>query len=567
MNVLSNLKKQIERLPEFSEANYSIAGYVLAAIITATGGFLIYEVLSTDALKFGAQWNMFKSPLGSLCCFIGFIWAMLWWGKFMHWTLTPIQETRDRYGNVVERKENFDVVEQMFCKFLMPFLGHFVIEPIMYGAIIYYPIQCVIAVVGAIFPYLLSLIVLGIMAGSWVFTRYIQIRYRSVLLVLCGVVFSVAFGWGGYAIMESGPNSTITMFKSSPLADGEDSQPIVFEAYEIMDGGKYMIEIDIPQGNGIKEQNVIRGIREIIAQSKLGKEIGAPSEGTLEEVMEDYHERYEKYAEENTEGQRNPICDFNIKCTFQNEACVTFLVNDGIYFMGDPDYYKSIVRLSDGRVMSQQELVNISIPETVKLIEKYMTDDTPVSEYSLEDGYWFSPASDNNCLVMWSVSRAGWGETTIPLSDIEPYLTAEGKRLFSAKAFVTVPAVSNENDEESDIEKALAEDLADDPDEGLLGSLPEGTTEYVGEMAGFPIEFTIHKGEGYDVRADYLNVKYSTKMQLKGESLPAMGGDITFVGSDGSNDWTFDLTGDDENITGIAQSGDGKELQVTLRRK
>lgn len=214
---------------------------------------------------------------------------------------------------------------------------------------------------------------------------------------------------------------------------GEEARPIEFEAYEIMDGGNYMIEIDIPKGNGEKEQNVTKGIREIIAQSKLGKEVGKPSDGTLQEVMEDYHNRYNKYAEENAAGPRIPICNLEVKCSFQNATCVTFLVNDGIYINGDPDYYKSIVRISDGRVMSQQELVNISIPETVKLIEKYAKDDTPVSEYSLEDGYWFSPFSGDSSLIMWAVSRAGWGETAIPLSAIEPYLTEEGKKLFSVK--------------------------------------------------------------------------------------------------------------------------------------
>lgn len=577
MKVFSNLKKQVEKLPEFSESTYSIVGYVLAAIMTMTGGFLIYEVLTTDALTFKAQWNMFKSPLGSLCWFIGFIWAMLWWGKFTHWSMTPVVETRDRYGNLVKREENYDITEQLFYKVLMPFLGHFVIEPIIYGAIIYYPIQCVIAVVGAIFPYLLSLIILVIIVGSWGFTRYVHIRYRSVLLVLCGLVFSVAFSLGGYTISKSDPNSPISMLASGLGGSEENPQPIVFDEYEIEDGGNYMITIDIPHGNGEREKNVTKGIREIIAQSKLGKEVGKPSEGTLDEVMEDYHERYNKYAEEyvkQPDTPHAPMCELTIKSCFQNEACVTFFVFDGIYFMGSPDYYQSIVRLSDGHVVSQQELVNISISDAKKLIEKYYKDD--IMPVYLEDGYWFSPSSGDSCRVVWAVYRNGWGETTIPLSEMEPYLTEEGMKLFSAKVLANVSISealgitsvdSNDNNEVIDTEKELEEDFYDDPNAGLLGSLPVGTTKYAGEMAGFPIEFTIHKGEGYDVRAEYLNVKYSTTMQLGGESLPAMGGDISFFGSDGSNNWTFDLTGDAENISGVAKSGDGKELKVTLHRK
>ncbi len=216
MGQIENIKNRVRSIPEFSEKNYNIVGYVFAALITIAGLFLIYEVVTTDALVFKANWNMFKSPLGNLCWFIGFFWAIAWWGKFTHWSATPITKTYDQYGNLKRVEEDYDVSNQMFAKILMPFLGHFVIEPIIYGAIIYYPIQCIIAVVGAIFPYILSLIVLGIIAGSWMFTRTFQFRYHSVVLVALGIVFTVAFAWGGYAIGKSEPGSTIQMLTSSP---------------------------------------------------------------------------------------------------------------------------------------------------------------------------------------------------------------------------------------------------------------------------------------------------------------------------------------------------------------
>lgn len=215
MGQIEKIKNSVRRIPEFSEKNYNIVGYVFAALITVAGLFLIYEVLTTDALVFKANWNMFKSPLGNLCWFIGFFWAIVWWGKFTHWSATPITKTYDRYGNLKKVEEDYDVSNQMFAKILMPFLGHFVIEPIIYGAIIYYPIQCIIAVVGAIFPYILSVIVLGIIAGSWMFTRTFHFRYRSVAIVALGIVLSIAFAWGGYAIGKSEPGSTIQMLTSS----------------------------------------------------------------------------------------------------------------------------------------------------------------------------------------------------------------------------------------------------------------------------------------------------------------------------------------------------------------
>ena len=146
-------KISLPNIPEFSSENYKIVSYVVAALITASGGFLVYEVLFNSDLTFSANWNMFKSPLGNFCWFIGFFWAIAWWGKFTHWSATPITKTYDKYGDLKKVEEDYDVSNQLFAKVLMPFLGHFVIEPIIYGAIIYYPIQCVIALVGSIFPY------------------------------------------------------------------------------------------------------------------------------------------------------------------------------------------------------------------------------------------------------------------------------------------------------------------------------------------------------------------------------------------------------------------------------
>ena len=352
MGTLTKIKDQLKNIPEFSDKNYTLAGYIIAALITLAGGFLIYEVVTTDALVFKANWNMFNSPLGNLCWIIGFIWAMLWWGKFTHWSATPVIEKRDRFtGEVIERKENYDVMEQGFAKILMPILGHFVIEPIMYGAIIYYPIQCIIAVVGAIFPYILSLIVLGIIVGAWLFTRAFEFRYHSAVLIAAGVLFTIAFAWGGYAIGKNEPGSTIQMLTSGSSTNHE------FD------------ETAAPQGD---------------------------ADETYDEEEDDQFE--------------------------------------------------------------------------------------------------------------------GYGE------------------------------------------------------EGLLGSLPNGTTEYEGDMEGVPIEFTIIKDDASDIKAVYKNVKYGTAMNLAGESLPADGGNINFFCNDNKTNWRFNLSGDANNITGTAY-GDDKSFNVTLHKK
>lgn len=204
MKILENLKQKVQSIPEFSDEHYPIAGYVAAGLITVTGLWLVYEVIANDALSFSANWNMFGNAFGNLCFWIGFICAIVFWGRWVHWSSTPVIVKRDPYtGKVLDVKEDYDITEQGFAKILMPIIGHFIVEPIIYGALIYYPVQCVIALVGTIFPYIMSLVILAIVAGSWAYTRVATFRYHSAVLVALCVLLTVAFGYGAYSIHDS----------------------------------------------------------------------------------------------------------------------------------------------------------------------------------------------------------------------------------------------------------------------------------------------------------------------------------------------------------------------------
>lgn len=347
-------------------------------------------------------------------------------------------------------------------------------------------------------------------------------------------------------------------------------KPIEFELYSPEE--EYNLSVDIPKGNSEREQNVVKGLREIISKSKFAQEVGAPVEGTLRDVLDDYHNRVNKYQDDflRTSGAPYPpTCQLDINCIFQNEASASFMVDDGIYFNGFSDRYCRVIRFSDGHVMELSEMVNISNDKMEELIRKYQQYDLPVS---LEEGCFVLPAANDSVEVFWTVSRAGLGDVLIPISDMEPYMTEAGKEIFMAKA---LPMPEKQQPEYTD-ESQEAENVEDSGDAldmeedgfvgGLLGALPNGDTKYVGDMAGFPIEMTIHKGDD-GLRADYLNVKYSARMKLEGESLPADDGNITFFGDDAQGSrWFFDLEGDADNITGTGRSGD-KSLPVTLHRK
>ena len=73
-----------------------------------------------------------------------------------------------------------------------------------------------------------------------------------------------------------------------------DVAPLIFESYENTaqgagpEGGSAGLElkIDIPVGKGERQDKVTAGIREIIIQSEVGKELKQPVEGSLKEIAD-----------------------------------------------------------------------------------------------------------------------------------------------------------------------------------------------------------------------------------------------------------------------------------------
>lgn len=371
--------------------------------------------------------------------------------------------------------------------------------------------------------------------------------------------------------------TTVTMAVAMVVgltACGEAPQPIEFETYTVEDN--IQAYVDIPIGDSEKAQNARKGLCEIIGMTHMADELGTPLEGlSPREVIDNYNKRFSAYLDkflEETGAPIAPSCQIFIESGFQNDACVVFEAAGSIYMNGSPDTYLRVVRLADGHVMKQEEMVNISADVLEPLVEKYNQDGMPVY---LGDGFYFTPAANDSCMAVWPIGH-GYGTALIPLSEMEPYMTEAGRELFTAKP-VEVPEKKQqalEADENQEAESVNTDESGGDALDmeedgfvgGLLGALPNGDTKYVGDMAGFPIEMTIHKGDD-GLRADYLNVKYSARMKLEGESLPADDGNITFFGDDAQGSrWFFDLEGDADNITGTGRSGD-KSLPVTLHRK
>ena len=208
-------------LPKSVSGNSPVVGYIIGALVTISGGFLIWEVLNYPDMTFSANWNMFKSPIGNVCIFIGFFMAMIWWGKFTHWSATPVVETRDSWGNV-KRKEDYDISNQMLGKFMLPLLGHFVIEPLIYGAIIFYPLQCIIAIVGSIFPYILALIIIGVTIAVWLWGN--NANKNTIIFVVAGVLLTVGFAVGAYFLHPQSASAYTPSIESTSASATDEEE-------------------------------------------------------------------------------------------------------------------------------------------------------------------------------------------------------------------------------------------------------------------------------------------------------------------------------------------------------
>lgn len=212
----------MKELPEFSQRNYNFAGYIVGTAITCSGVLLIYQILFHADITFSANWNMFDSVLMWPLYIIGLLVMFANWNTFSF-----SYDTYDKitYGDGhTEVKRNWDIIEWMMGHVIAPVLGRFVLVPIIIAALIYYPLMCIVHLVGSIFPYILSLIVVAIIGFSWMFTRWFQFRYHSWVLVLVGIVFTAAFSWGGYAISHTEEGGTIQMIADMTQQGGSSDE-------------------------------------------------------------------------------------------------------------------------------------------------------------------------------------------------------------------------------------------------------------------------------------------------------------------------------------------------------
>lgn len=214
--------------------------------------------------------------------------------------------------------------------------------------------------------------------------------------------------------------------------------PLAFESYEKTtegagpEGGMALLElkIDIPIGEGERENKVSTGIREIIGQSEVGRELKQPVEGNLKEIADAFLKYFPEGVAKGDLESGAITYHLWIENESQTSDAVFFHVSDGIFGNGGPSESYKIVRLSDGKLMDDKELYNVTGDDIVTLMKKYGTNEQKEfdKEFLGQEGY-LCPVGDS-CRVLYLEGAHFWNVVTVPLNEITGLLTEEGKKLF-----------------------------------------------------------------------------------------------------------------------------------------
>lgn len=217
MNISSYLKK----IPEFSDSNFVKASYICGGVLSAIVVFFIIEMFSADNFGIDVEWNIFESAWFGVLFPIGFILAIVNWGKFGHWSMQSYYVYKDDWGRKYTKKNN-DIIDTMFNSIIWPLVGHFLIEPTIYACIIYYPLMCIFALLDALLPYVISLALIVLSAGVLLSSRYfIQMRYRSLAVVCITVLVGGGLLWASIEMNQS-RNPQITITESAKTQENSD---------------------------------------------------------------------------------------------------------------------------------------------------------------------------------------------------------------------------------------------------------------------------------------------------------------------------------------------------------
>lgn len=272
-----------------SARKFNIALNIVFCLVAITAIYACYKVCTAPVeWGFKIDWNCFHSEITyGTCCVIGFFLQFIVKGGWMHTTTEEYIGYKDPITGKVEKWEkNDDVLTFLFNSLLWPLIMHLMLIPMAYGAAIWYSIAGIIALVGKLTPYIISLLLIGLCA--WIYNvvrgktesgkRYIWLIMSGLFCIsVCGAT-CLAMGANfeestteqatvNHVIVNSnnvnlrlGPGTNYDKF-SSTVSAGQELQLLGEDGewYKVMFGGNELwihsrfVDIPLPDNAYIEE--------------------------------------------------------------------------------------------------------------------------------------------------------------------------------------------------------------------------------------------------------------------------------------------------------------------------
>lgn len=226
-----------------------------------------------------------------------------------------------------------------------------------------------------------------------------------------------------------------------------NNKPLTFEVYEqkaevtgFSDDPEQeqslVLALSIPAASGKRQEIITKALIEIIKSTAVARALGEPKGDDIKEVADNYVLKLKTDFRQLYEDMksRNDFCGnlvLRIHCIYQNEACVVFYVEDaGSSFENDRSI-ELVVRLSDGHVMTNDEIAHID-REDLKRLAKKCLGISLEADVELDDKYALSVGPEG---LLLNSDLHYTKEYVIPYEAAEPFLTDEGKMLLTAKRY------------------------------------------------------------------------------------------------------------------------------------
>ena len=81
-----------------TDKNFIKASYICGGILSASVLFFIFEMFTVADFGISIEWNIFESAWASILFPVGFVLAIINWGKFGHWSMQAYDVYKDSSG-------------------------------------------------------------------------------------------------------------------------------------------------------------------------------------------------------------------------------------------------------------------------------------------------------------------------------------------------------------------------------------------------------------------------------------------------------------------------------------